>query len=265
MDLKLVTEIKNNGIAKVEDFLNHKEILRISKIIKHYSAPKDTPKSYFPTSLSTLIMKILKLDFTKLYHSLEILSLRKKKKLDRLADTFFENKSCLSFIDAYYSKASKSDVLPWHTDQAYSGKELITKFNNPDRFYLKIFIYLTDVGPDNGCMSYIPESHKIGYAIRKGIYSRNIQYQPYWALKDFKQIIIDNKNYFENYFKNTKIIENFFKNTVNLDQDNKSKIYGYSAKAGSAIIFDEGGVHKGSKPSLNDRMVLRYLYSLKKN
>ena len=29
-------------------------------------------------------------------------------------------------------------------------------------------------------------------------------------------------------------------------------------------IFDEGGVHQGSKPQFNDRMVVRYLYSIKK-
>ena len=41
------------------------------------------------------------------------------------------------------------------------------------------------------------------------------------------------------------------------------KILVIRQKAGSAIIFDEGGIHKGSRPQLNDRMVLRYLYSLK--
>jgi hypothetical protein len=35
--------------------------------------------------------------------------------------------------------------------------------------------------------------------------------------------------------------------------------------AGDAIIFDEGGVHKGSKTLYSERMVLRYLYSIKKN
>ena len=42
----------------------------------------------------------------------------------------------------------------------------ISNFNNPNDFF-EIFVYLTDVGPGNGCMSYIPESHKIGYAIKK--------------------------------------------------------------------------------------------------
>ena len=164
-------------------------------------------------------------------------------------------------MDAYYSKISKQDVLPWHTDQAYHGKKDVQIFNNPDNFFLKIFIFLTDVGPDDGCMSYIPGSHKIGYAIRSAIYKKDIQYQPYWSIKGFKKIVLDNKKYFENYFKNIHIIQNFMQQAEILEKDNAKKKYGYSAKAGSAIVFDEGGVHKGSRPQKIDRMVLRYLYS----
>ena len=153
--------------------------------------------------------------------------------------------------------------MPWHTDQAYSGKIDVSNFNNPDGFFLKIFIYLTDVGPDDGCMSYVQGSHKIGYAIRKAIYEKKIYYQPYWSIKDFKQIITVNKKYFDNYFEGTNVIDSFFNKTKDLEKDGNKKDYGYAAKAGSAIIFDEGGIHKGSRPQLNDRMVLRYLYSLK--
>ena len=32
------------------------------------------------------------------------------------------------------------------------------------------------------------------------------------------------------------------------------------AKAGTMIVFDEGGIHRGTKPSLNDRMVIRFLF-----
>ena len=65
-------------------------------------------------------------------------------------------------------------------------------------------------------MSYIPESHKIGYAIREGIFNRRINYQPYWRLKDFKKIIYDNLVYFENYFKDSNILHNFLKKTDDL-------------------------------------------------
>lgn len=261
MNQDFALEIKKNGITKVDNFLNQEEILKISSIIKYYSAPKDTNDSYFPANFKSLALKILNLNLVKFFHSLEILKLCKRKNLNLLADNFFGKKSKLSFIDAYYSKVSNQDVLPWHTDQAYSGKQDISKFNDPDGFYLKIFIYLTDVGPDNGCMSYIPGSHKIGYAIRKGIYDGNIKYQPYWSINDFKKILTDNEEYFKEYFKGSKEIDIFFEKTKFLDKESNKKDFGYSAKAGSAIIFDEGGVHKGSRPQFNDRMVLRYLYS----
>ena len=264
MYTNLVSEIKDKGIVKIDNFLDKNEIDKISKIIKYYSAPKNTPNSYFPANFKTLILKILTLNLKKFSHSLEFLKLSRKKKLINLADTFFEKKSNLSFVDAYYSKISKQDVLPWHTDQAYAGKENVTAFNDPDGFFLKIFIYLTDVGPDDGCMSYIPGSHKIGYAIRSGIYKNHIKYQPYWSVKDFKKIILDNQNYFGNYFKNSQIIKNFIDQVDTLENDTTKKNYGYSAKAGSAIVFDEGGVHKGSRPQKTDRMVLRYLYSSSK-
>ena len=32
---------------------------------------------------------------------------------------------------------------------------------------------------------------------------------------------------------------------------------------GDAIIFDEGGVHKGSMPMQNDRAVIRYHFKVK--
>jgi len=258
---QIASEIEKKGIIKIDNFLDINEIKKISKIIKYYSAPKNTPESYFPTNFKAMGLKILNLNFIKFFHSLEILKISKKKKLEDLANEFFKNKSELRFIDAYYSKISIKDVLPWHTDQAYSGEKYVNNFNDPDKFYLKIFIYLTDVEPDDGCMSYIPGSHKIGYAIRSAVYKKHIKYQPYWSIRDFKQIIIDNKEYFTNYFNNSEIINNFLKEADLLENMANKEKYGYSAKAGSAIVFDEGGVHKGSRPRSKDRMVLRYLYS----
>lgn len=258
---KIASEIEKKGIVKIDNFLDSNEIEKISNIIKYYSAPKNTPDSYFPINFKAMGLKIFQLNFIKFFQSLKILQISKKKKLKDLATKFFKKESELQFIDAYYSKISNDDVLPWHTDQAYAGKTNVTKFNDPDEFYLKIFIYLTDVGPDDGCMSYIPGSNKFGYAIRSAIYKKHIQYQPYWSIKDFKKIIIDNKKYFINYFNNSKIINNFLYETELLESNSNKKQLGYSAKAGSAIVFDEGGLHKGSRPQKKDRMVLRYLYS----
>ena len=168
MNNQEINKIKRDGIIKIDNFLTFQETKQISEMIKYYSVPKSDPKSFFPTSIKKSLIKILSFNFKKFYYSLKILDINKNKKLKLLADNFFGDESHLSYIDAYYSKISNDEILPWHTDQAYSGKLSVTKFNDPDKFFLKIFVYLSDVGPGNGCMSYIPGSHKIGYAIRKG-------------------------------------------------------------------------------------------------
>jgi len=263
MNKNYTDELMQKGIVRIENFLNSKELNSLSKIIKYYSAPKGSPNSYFPTNIKLLLYKVLKFDFIKLKHSLTLLNFEKKKGLGDLVSNISQKKSYLRYIDAYYNKVSSKAILPWHTDQAYHGSKNPKEFVHPDDYFIKIFIYLTDVGSDNGCMSYIPQSHKIGYAIRKGIYEKKISYEPYWNLKDLRKIVKkkDNLKYFENYFKDKSFIEKFFDLTKFIENDSNDREFDYSAKAGSTIIFNEGGVHKGSKNMLTDRMVLRYLYS----
>ena len=58
-------------------------------------------------------------------------------------------------------------------------------------------------------MSYVQGSHKIGYAIRKAIYEKKIHYQPYWSIKDFKQIITVNKNILTIILSGTNVLDSF--------------------------------------------------------
>lgn len=260
MDTNFAKTIKENGIVKIKNFLTPEEIRRCSEIVKFYKAPKGDKNSFFVTNIKVFFIKLLKLEINKLKHSYELLQLKKSKKLDEIAQNFFNKKTKLSFIDGYFSKIEKKDIIPWHTDQAYSGeKKVEVKFNNPDTFYLKFFIYLTKVSSNNGCMSYIPGSHKIGYQIRKAIYCNEISYQPYWSLRDFRKIITDNYNYFNNTL-GTNTIEDFLVKTNFDETGQETSQFDYDAEAGTMVIFDEGGVHRGSKPTLNDRMVIRYLF-----
>lgn len=268
MNFEFKRELKDKGIVKLKNFLNENELKEIRNIIQFYSAFKNTPKSYFSINSKQLFYKILKLNFKKLFHDIKILKLAKTKKLELIADEIFEKKSYLNFIDGYFSPISNKPVLPWHTDQAYHGAEKKTLgFVNPDHFYLKIFIYLTDVNTNNGCMSYIPFSHKVGYAIRKGIFEEKIKYKPYFTLKEFRDFIKhkDNYNYIKDQIQNDTLIEKFLLKTEFIELGKDSNEFDYKMSAGDAIIFDEGGVHKGSKTLYSERMVLRYLYSIKKN
>ena len=259
MNNNLAKEIKENGIVKIKNFLSPEELIRLSNIVNFYKATKASKESIILTNFNILSIKLLKFKFRSLAHTYELAKFKKNKKLDEIARDFFNKQVNSNYIDGYYSKVDNKDILPWHTDQAYSGKKKPdTKFYNPDNFYLKFFIYLTNVSSNNGCMSYIPKTQKIAYEIRKGIYNKEISYQPYWSLKDFRNIVKDNQN-FLNKKISSEIIENFLKDTEFEDSINTTNKYDYNATAGTMIIFDEGGIHRGSKPTLNDRMVIRYL------
>ena len=81
---------------------------------------------------------------------------------------------------------------------------------------------------------------------------------------DFRKIIFDNKEYFFFTINKNKLLDEFLDQTQYIENNVDTDKYDYSAKAGTIVIFDEGGVHRGTKATISDRMVLRYFYSLKK-
>lgn len=263
---KQIKELKDNGCIKIDNFLNSGELFYLKNIIEYYSAPKSSRNSYWPTKKYQLFLKLLKFDFLKIKHSLNLLKFEKNKGLKNYAELALETKCYLNFIDAYVSKKSSLNIIPWHTDQAYDGESKPKEFVNPNKYFIKVFIYLTDVSSKNGCMSYIPGSHKIGFAVRKGIYNKEIKYKPYWNLKDMRKIVIENKNYLIKFFDNQDYYVNKFLEKTNfIESENDTEEFDHNVKAGGALIFDEGGSHRGSSPTQNDRMVLRYMYSAFKN
>ena len=58
------------------------------------------------------------------------------------------------------------------------------------------------------------------------------------------------------------ILDEFLESTENLN-DNVEHSMDYSARPGDAIVFNEKGLHRGSSPKKNDRMVLRYHFRKK--
>ena len=259
------SDLRDNGIVKVKKFLNSKELFSLQNILADQRIKKNDPKSYFSINYKLLSFKLLKFNFLEFNNHLYILNLAKNKKLSNIANEYFKKRSYLKFIDSYHSPISNKDVLPWHTDQAYEGDEKnYSGFVNPDYAHVKFFIYLTEIGPNNGCMSYIPGSHKIGYALRKGIYEKKINFDSYYLFKDFRYLVKKNIKYLNQHFKDQNFVNNFLNSTEIIEKEPNNSKFDYSLSAGDAIIFDEGGVHKGSKSQKNERIVLRYLYSIKK-
>jgi ectoine hydroxylase-related dioxygenase (phytanoyl-CoA dioxygenase family) len=258
----LAEKVRNYGLAKKENWLDKSDQNKIVKIISSIKPKKGSKKSWLSINLSSHLIKIIKLDFKNLSRSLYFINLAKKLKLKIISDNIFNCESKLAGIDFYYNVKSNDPVLDWHCDTAYSGKKDVTNFIDPNNYSIKFFFYLTDVSTDNGCLSYIPNSNKVTHALKRGIFEKKLNYSPYWSLEDYKKTVLIDKNY--NYIKNIlgqKYFDDFIEK-VNLILENKKKtnIYDNEIKKGGAIIFDETGIHRGSKTSINDRMALRFFY-----
>ena len=259
----LAQEVELKGIAKKNNWLSEIDQQKITGIIETLKPLKDdVHNSTFVVNFKTLVNKILRLKFKNIIRSFYFHKLSKKLNLENIASEILKSKVKLTRIDHFWSPKSEEPVVQWHVDNAYSGRKNIKFFNKPDNNAIKFFFYLTDVTSDNGCLSYIPFSHKIAYALKDGIHKKKIQYQPYWTLSDFRDIILKEENY--NYIKSKvdeKILIEFLeKSKLILEKKIHDHIFDQDVKKGGALIFDEAGMHRGSRTKFNDRMVLRFFY-----
>jgi len=257
--------LKKDGLVKISNFLNKKQTEDVFSIISKYRPKKAAKKSHFAKNYKNLLYKLLRLNFVNFFENLVIFNLSNSLELKKFSEQHFKKKTHLNMVDGYYNlKDENKDkpIITWHTDQAYSGANFnqIPEFVNPDNYTLKFFIYLTDVYKNNGCMSYIPGSHKITYLIRKGIFERKLDYKPYWSFLQIKEFISDekNKSYILENLDDESMLNKFLKKLEMLEKNDEKYSFDYSMKSGDAIVFNEGIVHRGSRLMFSDRMVLRF-------
>jgi len=112
---------------------------------------------------------------------------------------------------------------------------------------------------NNGCMSCVPKSHLICNVISKGIYGKQIENIQFRTLNEFKSLLANKSNYefIKERLYNPKILDQFIENTSKL-KDSEISEFDCAGKPGDTILFHEGGIHRGSKPSINDRLVIRF-------
>lgn len=262
---EIAKSVQSNGIFKKENWLSLSDEKKARKIVLSIKPKKGDKSSWVSHKIFSHIIKLCKLDFKSLNRSYFFLRLANKLRLKNIAEKIFKDKAELCGIDFYYNQQSNEPVLDWHCDTANSGKKDVKKFINEEDYAIKFFFYLTDVSADNGCLSYIPKSNRITYALKKGIFEGKLDYTPYWSLQDYREAI-KKKEYYE-YIKNivgeSSIIDFLDATNFQENKDKKQNSFDNEIKKGGAIIFDETGVHRGSKTKFNDRIAFRFFYKKK--
>ena len=73
----------------------------------------------------------------------------------------------------------------------------------------------------------------------------------------------ENKKHFLDYIDKSEL-ERFIEKTQFVETSAEETLeFDFALNKNSAVIFDEMAVHRGSAPTYNDRLVLRYLYRRK--
>ena len=259
---EVAEKVRTNGVASKDNWLSTNDEEKVRKIIVSLKPTKSNKQSWCSINYKSHLIKLIKLDFKTLSRSFFFINLAKKLNLKEIAEEIFQRKAKLYGIDFYYNSRSEDPVLDWHCDTAYSGKKNVEKFIHPNNYSIKFFFYLTDVSKDNGCLSYIPDSNRITYAIKKGIFEGDLKYTPYWSLKDFRKTVQIKNNY--NYIKKIvgeNTLSEFLERTNFVEnQGSENYSFDHEIKKGGAIIFDETGIHRGSRIRFNDRIALRFFY-----
>ena len=259
---KLSQEVKSNGFFLKENWLTKEDQEVIRNYIFDHKPIKGSKESLACSNNKSFLINFSKFNFRKIKISLFLNKIAKKLHLKKIAEGILNEKAKLVQIDFYYNKISNEPVLDWHCDNAYSGRNNVETFLHPEDYSIKFFFYLSDVSPDNGCLSYIPKSNIVTHALRKGIYEGAIKYSPYWRLKDLrnKDLNNDSLKYIEK-LVDKKDLQIFLEHSdYALEHQNNLNKFDFSLKKGGAIIFNESGVHRGSKTKLSERLVLRFFY-----
>ena len=261
---EISSKVKNNGIAICQNWLANEDLEISKKIVSDINCAKGDYKGIFEPGIKYKLIEIfLKLRFKNLKYTNYFFNLSKKLGLKDIASEIFGTETKLARADCWIAPISDEPVLDWHFDHAYSGAKNVTKYISPKRQTIKFFFYLSDVTSDNGCLSYIPKSHFVSIALRKGIYEGSIKYTPYWKLNDFRNTILIDENY--SYLKKNvdpKVLNTFLEETEpsSIKNGNTKKYDCQPIEAGGAVIFNDAGAHRGSKTLLSKRLALRFFF-----
>lgn len=126
-------------------------------------------------------------------------------------------------------------VTPWHADASKPAQQHRIKF----------YWYLNDVGADNGAFGYVPGSHKLTEHVRHATNAKIQNYDEFravWRERGLPPDLAALRTEIE-----THIVSN-------AESDDR---YTVAAKAGTLIVFDERGLHRGGIVSQGHRSVLR--------
>lgn len=173
------------------------------------------------------------------------------------AATYMSGQVHLDHILSIESPQSPQAITAWHTDANSEGL-------HENFFTLKFFIYLNDISGENGAFAYVRGSHRPVIKLRQGI---NRQLIPYFRTASPTDLLEACEQrevwaYLKRDISEDQIEELCRQLALLKDDQPGGASYDLSGLAGTLLIFDDRGIHRGGIPMAGPRSILRYSYAL---
>lgn len=261
---KVIEKVQTDGCCVIENFLDIKDLKLMQETTKNYTSEKGNNLGKYAIGYKSLLIKFIKFDFKKIYDSILLNNFADKLNFREISNKILKCNTELTNIDTYFNNVSSEPVLDWHCDLSNKHSFKRGKIVNPEMVSIKFFFYLTNVYTNNGCLSYIPGSHTVVKELGRLIFSKEIDYEYYWSLNALTSLVKRNdiRKKLEKRL-NYGVIEKFLNNSDKILIEKKNDVFDLQAKKGGLVIFDEYGVHRGSKILDEPRKVIRFFYRKK--
>lgn len=173
----------------------------------------------------------------------------------RFSELFFGEPVQLDHIMSIESPVSDEPITKWHTDANSIS-------DHPDCFSLKFFVYLNSIDESNGAFAYVRGTQYIVTIVRRGIFEGRIPYFPTGSVTQLLTAIsVPAVSEYLNEQVSKRDVEVFRKNLLELDDhQGGDRRHDLAGPAGTLLVFDDRGVHRGGIPRVGPRSILRVNY-----
>jgi hypothetical protein len=238
--------LERDGVVKLDGFLSPDTLAGVRKELDAANSakpavsgpPSQRGQSIYPTSL---------LVRGRLGEIKEISRVLSSPVLQAIRQRVIGRSGYVTDVVGIDSLPIHKAVTQWHVDGTLSC------INKPGDARIKLFFYLNDVTSRNGAFSYVAGSHKILDSLHRGMHDGVIPplaIRDLSTLRDYCAINAPPLSADEQ-----SLIEQIF---ASLDSDTAPcGPYSLEGPAGTLIIFDERGMHRGGDISEGQRSILR--------
>ena len=248
---KIVDKLNLNGIIILKNFCGQTNLQDIQT--EFNSVLLETPE--WAKIPSKKIGKII-------HFSPLVKFLKKDKKHCKTTSKIFKNRFINSLISKYLRKSyildriiytkdevNQNPITEWHTDHFPTRSKC-----------LKLFLYLSDTDTSNGAFSYIPSIHQYQHTLNKK-YNFEGRKKNLYKFEQIKRGLFELSKQFRkkgNTSESNLILKKLNLLTSHINEKEKyDDFFSIPARAGTLIIFDPAGLHKGGIVSKGERYVMR--------